>query len=89
MIIIYIIIIIIFLICFVKNIYKCEFFKNNIFKIDTESILGVAKHVKLNKFNRIENISVKPPIPNTGETECVETECPNYITSNSICWRCQ
>lgn len=64
-----------------------ESFENT--NIYATRILGMAKHVRLNKFDRIDSISIKAPLPRVGETGCHTVVCPNWIPENSICYKCQ
>lgn len=52
-------------------------------------LLGAAKHVRLNKFNRVDEILIKPPLPREGESSCHKTVCPSWIPDTAICYKCQ
>ena len=56
--------------------------------INARPILTVAKHVRLNKFNQIDGITVKPPLPSEGELDCHVVSCPSVLSSDAICWIC-
>jgi hypothetical protein len=82
------IILIVLLLCAYKN-FACgsEPFQNS--EIHATRLLGMAKHVRLNKFNRVDSIHIKPPLPRVGETMCMPVTCPEYIPDNTICYKCQ
>jgi|688.fasta_scaffold804238_1 hypothetical protein len=80
-------IIIVLLIILVYLLFpKYEIFDN--LNIYATRLLGIAKHVKLNKFNRIDSIHVKPPVPKIGESKCNKIVCPKWIPENTICYKC-
>jgi competence protein ComGC len=49
---------------------------------------SVAKNIRLNKFNRAENISMRQPLPRRGESNCVRADCPTYFDRDTLCWKC-
>jgi len=51
-------------------------------------LFGLAKHVKLNKFNRVDAIYIKPPLPKTGESRCYTVPCPDWVPDNATCYKC-
>jgi len=51
-------------------------------------LYGSAKHIRLNKFNRVESVYIKPPLPMTGESRCDKVLCPPWIPDTSICYKC-
>jgi len=56
----------------------------------TTRLLGAEKYVRLNKFNRIDEIYVKPPHPREGETACWKVSaCPSWIPDTAICYNCK
>ena len=65
---------------------ETEYFENT--NIYATRLLGMAKHVRLNKFNRIDAVYIKPPLPKTGESKCDHVICPDWIPENSICYKC-
>ena len=69
--------------CIIKN---QEQFEN--LNIYATRLFGLAKYVRLNKFNRAEAVYVKPPLPKTGESRCDVVSCPDWIPDNSICYKC-
>ncbi|QKF94331.1 hypothetical protein QKU48_gp0873 [Fadolivirus algeromassiliense] len=72
--------------CIVYNQYKLEPFQDlNIYAM---RLFGAAKHVRLNKFNRIESIHIQPPLPKTGESRCDKVVCPQWVPDNAICYKC-
>lgn len=79
------IIAIIFLIRIV-TINKQELFENSM--IYPTRLFGMAKHVRLNKFNRVESVYIHPPRLKTGETKCRVVKCPPWVPSDAICYRC-
>ena len=54
----------------------------------TTRLLGASKYVRLNKFNRIDEILVKPPHPREGEKVCHKVTCPAWIPDTAICYKC-
>ena len=72
------------IICLVFDRYEC--YENS--AIYANRLLGAAKHVRLDKFNRVTYVSVKPPLPKTGESRCYTVNCPSWIPSDGICYRC-
>ena len=50
-------------------------------------IIGIDKHVKLDKYNNVEKILFKQPTPESGETYCKRVICPYYL-ENIACWKC-
>lgn len=55
----------------------------------TTRLLGASKYVRLNKFNRIDEIYVKPPQPRLGEKACWKlSNCPSWIPDTAICYKC-
>lgn len=50
-------------------------------------IVGIEYHIKMDKYDRAERITYKPPKPEIGETKCVRTKCPAWYTG-VVCWRC-
>ncbi len=76
---------------------KLEMFENEIINsqpsersgiINARPVLTVAKNVRLNKFNRIDDITIKAPLPREGESKCQVVKCPSFLASDAICWRC-
>ena len=57
-------------------------------QINTTPIIAIAKHIRVNKFNEVDDISTKPPLPREGEVECAKMNCPNYYPSDAVCWKC-
>lgn len=49
----------------------------------------IRKNVRLNKYNRIDERTIKAPNPRIGETECHKVTCPNWIDETAVCWVCQ
>lgn len=58
-------------------------------KIAMRPYINVGKHARISKQNTVESISMKKPLPKSGETRCVKTECPNYLSGDVYCWRCE
>jgi hypothetical protein len=50
---------------------------------------AVNKYVKLNKFGRVDSVYTKPPQPNSGESRCDQTICPQWIPDEAICYVCR
>lgn len=51
-------------------------------------LLGSPKHVRLNKFNKVESIHLSPPLPKAEESRCDTLLCPLYIPDFVTCYRC-
>jgi hypothetical protein len=81
-----IICLIIAIIYFATALSNHESFKN--LDIYPSRMYGMAKYVRLNKFNRVEAIYIKPPLPKTGESRCDVVTCPEWIPDNSTCYKC-
>ena len=56
-------------------------------QISTAPYIAIANHIRVNKFNEVENITTKPPLPDEGEVECIKMSCPSYYPGNAICWK--
>ena len=50
-------------------------------------IPGIGKHVKMDKYDRIERITYSKPKPESGETKCFTITCPSWL-SEVVCWKC-
>ena len=48
----------------------------------------IANHMRLNRFDRPDEISTKPITPRPGETKCSVASCPNYISKDTTCYKC-
>jgi len=48
-----------------------------------------AKHIRLNKFGRIDSKTFFPPHPREGESRCIVTVCPSWIPETAICYKCE
>lgn len=57
-------------------------------QIDAFPHLTIANHVRLNKFNQVDAITTRPPVPREGELICKKVSCPSVLPSDAICWRC-
>jgi len=57
-------------------------------QINASPYLSIAQHVRLDKFNRVQGITTRPPLPKEGETDCIEVTCESIYPSNARCWRC-
>lgn len=68
------------------NWYKRETFRED--QIYPTRLFGMAKHVRLNKFNRVESVYIHPPRLKTGETRCDVVKCPPWVPSDAICYKC-
>ncbi|QKF93551.1 hypothetical protein QKU48_gp0093 [Fadolivirus algeromassiliense] len=66
---------------------------DNPFPIDDVSsrrffrIVGIDKHLKMDKYGRVEKITYKKPKPESGEISCHRVVCPSVYT-NVACWTC-
>ena len=58
-----------------------ESFANN-------QIFTIKKHIRLNKFNRIDSLTIFPPQPRAGEAECNVVTCPAWIPDTNVCYKC-
>lgn len=59
-------------------------------EIDTRRfirLIGVEKHLKMDKYDRIEKMTYGKPKPELGETKCYRVSCP-YWFSEVVCWKC-
>jgi hypothetical protein len=71
-------------------LYEQNFSKNNRSGlINATPYISIAENITLNKYNQIENISIRPPIPKNSDNNCILVTCPNYIPSSAICWKCE
>mgnify|MGYP001763955828 CR=1 FL=1 len=68
------------------NSHKKEMFRED--QIYPTRLFGMAKHVRLNKFNRVESVYIHPPRLKIGETRCDVVNCPSWIPSDAICYKC-
>lgn len=50
---------------------------------------SIGKHIRLNRFDRPDDISTRPIQPRPGETKCNVCDCPTYLSKDSVCYRCQ
>jgi len=50
-------------------------------------LIGIEKHLKMDKYDNVEKISYKKPKPESGETSCFRVKCP-YWYSEVVCWKC-
>jgi len=80
-------IILLLILLFSLNSINIEHFQNN--NMYPTRLLGMARHVRLNKFNRIDAVYIKAPLPKTGESRCDVVVCPDWIPDNSICYKCK
>lgn len=59
-------------------------------EIDTRRfirIIGIDKHLRMDKYGDVKSISYSKPLPESGENVCRKVPCPNHI-KNVICWKC-
>ena len=70
-------------------IWYCQYEPFQDLKIYTMKLYGSPKYIRLNKFNRVETVGVKPPLPKTGESGCNKVTCPPWVPDNSTCYRCE
>ena len=57
-------------------------------QISLRPVIDVAKHIKLNKFNRVDKVGIHPPKPNHAEKACKKVKCPSFVGSDAECWKC-
>ena len=50
-------------------------------------VVGIDKHIRLDRFDRVEKILYSEPKPEQGETHCGRVTCPNWI-EEAKCWKC-
>lgn len=50
-------------------------------------IIGIDKHIKLDKYDNVEEVLFKKPTPESGETYCSRVTCP-YWMEKLACWKC-
>ena len=80
--------VIIFIILMVMLIYIQSYEEFENVNLYTTRFLGLAKHARLNKFNRIDILTLKPPQPRTGESQCYTVLCPPWMPDNVVCYKC-
>lgn len=51
-------------------------------------IIGIAPHLKMDKFNQVESIWFKKPLPNQGEKKCYRVKCKPWYQKVG-CWKCE
>ncbi|ARF09730.1 hypothetical protein Indivirus_2_109 [Indivirus ILV1] len=51
-------------------------------------IIGIAPHLKMDKYNLVESIWFKPPKPNQGEKKCYRVRCKPWYQKVG-CWKCE
>lgn len=49
--------------------------------------IQIAHHAKLDRQNRVETLTIDPPLPELGETVCNKVICPPSLSEIS-CWKC-
>ncbi len=57
-------------------------------EINASPYTSVAEHVRLDRYKRIQGLTVRPPLPKEGEIDCIQCTCPNYLPSTVTCWKC-
>jgi len=55
----------------------------------TLHMYGMPKFVKLNDNFIATSVSIFKPKPNIGESRCYNLLCPDWIPSDSICYKCK
>jgi hypothetical protein len=75
---------------FTSNFLKNKYSKGNNFsgQIATTPYTSIAENVRLDKFNRVQGLTVSPPLPKRGEIDCIRVICKNHFPSNVKCWKC-
>ena len=67
--------------------YKNELFENSYWY--PTRMYGMSKHARLDKYNRVESVDIKPPSLKTGESRCDKVLCPVWVPSDVICYICK
>jgi hypothetical protein len=55
---------------------------------DYGRLVGITKHLKFDKFNRVTDLLIKKPLPKIGDTKCYLIPCPSYV-QEVVCWKCK
>lgn len=50
-------------------------------------IVGIEKHLKMDKYGNVEKMTYKKPKPESGEKSCHRVTCP-YWYKEVACWQC-
>ena len=82
-----ILLLILIILIFYASYRRYENFSENSGMFPTR-LFGMAKHVRLNKFNRVESLGISPPRLKAGETRCDTVLCPAWVPDDSICYKC-
>lgn len=51
-------------------------------------IIGITPHLKLDKFNIVQSLWFKKPLPNQGEKKCYRVRCKPWYQKVG-CWKCE
>ena len=51
-------------------------------------LLNITKYLAMDKFDRVDRLSVKKPLPRTGQIVCYRITCPAWITK-AACFACE
>ena len=57
-------------------------------QITSLRLSSVAKNILLDKYDRIKERTLKPPLPRGGETLCTKVVCPSKQPETVVCWKC-
>jgi hypothetical protein len=82
------IIIIIFISLIIYFVYRTAIESFDNVEIYTTRLYGAAKHIRLDKFHRVESLHLDPPLPKVGESRCYTVQCPQYVPEFSTCYNC-
>ena len=80
------ILLIIIIVFIIASLYRSETFDDA--GMYPTRLFGLAKHARLNKFNRVESVGIHEPRLKTGETRCDKVLCPSWVPSDVICYKC-
>ena len=50
-------------------------------------LIGIEKHLKMDKYDNVEKITYSKPKPELGEKYCFRVKCPAWF-SEVVCWKC-
>ena len=50
-------------------------------------LVEIEKHLKMDKYDKVEKVTYSKPKPESGESTCFRVKCP-YWFSEVICWKC-
>lgn len=51
-------------------------------------LFGSPKHIRLDKYSKIQSLHLEPVTPKTGESRCDDVLCPPYYSDFATCYKC-